>query len=362
VRPTNVLIILERGRGLNSWLERLDRGEVTETVPYGYRSNSPDWELAFSTDEPELAVARLFRRAALRVLGFDLVHVWRHRSEARASDIVWTHTEHVHLAYTFLRIFLKGLPPALAQSIWIPAELPHTNPARRALYTWLLSRSDIHVVQSRLNSELLELVTPHNEVSLVLFGISPQAFEQIGPVRNIGGRRLRVLGVGNDRHRDWDLLVDAGRLLQDEAEFRILTRAQPSRSLPSNLVQAPARELSDLRDAYEWADVVCLPLLDNQHASGITVALEAVYSGRPLLMTNAGGLDSYFPGFLKFALRPGSSADEWAAAIRELRANYTDRAPEMVTAARSDADTLRLDSDGYSQRLIDVSRRILERK
>lgn len=362
MQTRRVLALLERGRGIDSWSERFEQGEVSERVPYGYQSGSDQWTIAFSTDQKETGLARFVRRAALRLFGFDLVHVWRHRQAARDSDVIWTHTEHVHLAYTLLRVFVRDLPPALSQSIWLPADLPRLGIIKRKLFTWLLSRSDVHVVQSELNARLLESIAPGRLTKLVLFGVSSDIFVRVKPGRRSVQPKMRILGVGNDRHRNWDLLAEAADQLMDIAEFRILTRTEPARPLPANVTQSPAANLEQLIGAYEWADLVCLPLLDNQHASGITVALETVYAGRPLLMTDAGGLDAYFPEFRKYALPADSSAVDWAMVIRKLYDEWESSGPAMRAAAERDVSKHRLDSAGYSSRLLEVSRELLDER
>jgi glycosyltransferase involved in cell wall biosynthesis len=59
---------------------------------------------------------------------------------------------------------------------------------------------------------------------------------------------------------------------------------------------APASGLAKQRELYDWADLVVVPLRPNFHASGITVVLEAVALGKPLVVTDAGGLKDYFSG------------------------------------------------------------------
>ncbi|WP_443798338.1 glycosyltransferase, partial [Burkholderia gladioli] len=43
------------------------------------------------------------------------------------------------------------------------------------------------------------------------------------------------------------------------------------------------------------ADVIVVPLRPNHHASGITVMLEAAAVGKPMIVSDVGGLRDYFP-------------------------------------------------------------------
>jgi glycosyltransferase involved in cell wall biosynthesis len=354
-----VFILLEHGRGLRTWRDRYARGEVSEEVPYGYQISDPDWTVEFSQDMEESRWASMTRRLLSRLLGFDVVHVWRNRSGAKSASVVWTHTEHSHLGYSLLRRFDRSLPPALCQSIWIPEEFAKKTVLKRMFLRWLLSQGAINIVQSRENERLLNRIIPGREVVFVPFGISPDAFEAIPDGTGIPHVPLRVLGIGNDRHRNWELLYGAADRLGTFAEFRVLTKMAPSTAVPPTVKQYRAKSLRDVTDAYAWADVVCLPLKKNMHASGITVALESVFARRPLIMTNVGGLDAHLPHFAATALPEGATEDDWANSIQDLGANYIERSRALLKLATEDVALGRLDSKGYSDRLLDVSKALI---
>ena len=62
----------------------------------------------------------------------------------------------------------------------------------------------------------------------------------------------------------------------------------------SNIEIGRARSQDELLAAFREATLVCVPLLPNLHASGITVIQEAVLAGAPVVATDTGGLDAYF--------------------------------------------------------------------
>ena len=355
----HVLVLMDYGRGLKTWKNRKARNQVSESVPYGYRSSNSDWQIEFSEDANENWFMNRSRRLLSRILGFDLVHVWRHRRQAGRADIVWTHTEQIHLAYTALSQLVRRMAPAIAQSVWLPEELAAKPPHRALLKRWLLKRSTINVSLSPSNRELLEQLAPSTDPTFVAFGISPDPFEGIpNPVREPEAR-LKVLGLGNDRHRDWDTLVAAARLLQPSAEFLILSGTPSSEPLPENVRQRRATSFEDVREAYLWADIVCLPLAQNAHASGVTVALEAIFANRPLLVNNVGGLDAYFPHLSPMFMPADATPREWAARLASIHDGYDELASLLKKAALLDVRENELSSEGYSRRLITLSKRIL---
>ncbi|MCK5956839.1 glycosyltransferase family 4 protein, partial [Klebsiella pneumoniae] len=128
---------------------------------------------------------------------------------------------------------------------------------------------------------------------------------------------IRVLAPGNDRHRDWSLLREVARRNPD-FEVVVMSRRRAARQLvtpdvPNFSVRVPGGT-KDLIQGYDRADVVAVPLRQNMHASGITVALESVYSGRPLAITGVGGVTDYLQDAAAYA-QPGDP-DSLAEAIR----------------------------------------------
>jgi len=54
-------------------------------------------------------------------------------------------------------------------------------------------------------------------------------------------------------------------------------------------------ELEDqVRELYDWADILVISLKPNLHVSGITVIFESIICGVPTICTDTGGLRAYF--------------------------------------------------------------------
>jgi glycosyltransferase involved in cell wall biosynthesis len=272
---------------------------MLSATPYGYHFAADACDLDYSVDHGEGRLASLLRRAMLKTLGFNLLHAWHNRRALFAADVVWTHTEHEHLAAALLLRLSRRRerPLLLAQSIWLADGWPKFPGWKRRLYRWLMIRADALTVHSELNRQVLQSLLPEQPVEQVYFGIEtellPRARVRTGG--EIAGRPLRVLALGNDRHRDWRTLKLAlGNV--DGVEVRLITLALPAEFTAgvANFDLRPPRVPTDIPDAYAWADLLVVPLIHNLHASGITVVLEGVALGVPVLCSDAGGLSGYF--------------------------------------------------------------------
>lgn len=299
-RDISVFVHLAHGFGRGAWKARMDAGSIlgiNHDDPYGYRqANDMGCIISQSEDRPERLPGRLIRLGLRKILGFDLLHAWRNRHGILSSEVVWTHTESQSLAVLALfRIFGRTKKTRLiAQTIWLADDWNSYSAPRRSLYRGLLRRADVLTVHS--NSALREMkrIFPDTRSELVRYGIrADQAFDR--PFRPMN-HPIRVLALGNDRHRDWPTLVAALRGCA-VMEARIITRADVARLVAGieNVTVAQPANNRALKEMYSWADVVVVPLTENLHASGITVIQEAVLFGVPVVCSDCGDLRSYFP-------------------------------------------------------------------
>ena len=155
----------------------------------------------------------------------------------------------------------------------------------------LLGRQSVEITLSPENAGISAEAVPGRRVAFVPFGT------RVGP-RTIGtepaATRPVVLAPGNDIHRDWTLLRDAAVRLP-EIGFRVATRRAAALALdwPPN-AEVGAATVAELTELYGRCSAVAVPLRRNSHASGVTVCLEALGAGLPLVVTNTGGIAAYF--------------------------------------------------------------------
>jgi glycosyltransferase involved in cell wall biosynthesis len=266
---------------------------------YGYHhAESEEFALTYSQDTGESRPVRLARRALKALLGFDLIHALRNRGAILRSDVIWTHTEAEHLAVALV-LLLAGrrgkTPLLLAQSVWLFDKWLGYGLLRRWAYRKLLARADVLTTLSRDNAELCRRYLQRDAIH-VYYGLNMADFPLNEPQEWQPHAPVRIAAIGNDRDRDWESLIEA---FGNDARYtvRLATRRTIPKSLHASNVQiAPAAGLAKQRELYDWADLVVVPLRPNFHASGITVVLEAAALGKPLVVTDVGGLKDYFSG------------------------------------------------------------------
>jgi glycosyltransferase involved in cell wall biosynthesis len=345
-----VAVIMRYGLNREAWRRRFEAGEVVDAAPYGYQLADERFALDWSVDHRENVVAGWWRGAVRHALGFDLVHVWRNRRLLQDADAVWTHTEREHLAVAAI----KALRPrryrfrSIAQSVWLWDLWPTLSRPRKALFRRLLRRHDIELVLSRVNRDDSRAAVPGRTVVRVPFGT------HLATPRTAGARAVtpRVLVVGNDRHRDWNLMAQVATLLPD-VDFDVITRADAVRALPwpANTEVRGVTQTEILTNAYSEASLVAVPLLPNRHASGCTVAIEGISAGLPVVASDTGGIDEYVTGSTSTLVAVGD-AEAFAAAIRGHLA--ADEEPDATVAARRG-----LSEHDYIDRLVSVTRSLL---
>jgi glycosyltransferase involved in cell wall biosynthesis len=169
-----------------------------------------------------------------------------------------------------------------------------------------------------------------------------------------------VVAIGNDGHRDWETLVAAAPHIS--APVRIFTRHTRPLSLPENVTWERAdwyeRVLSDeeVRDLYRRAAVVVVPTKDVPQPSGQSVTLQAMASGRPVVLSRTRGL--WAPDELRddeniMLVTPGDPR-ELAHSVRLLLDDER-RAKALATAGRESVLS-NATVDRYAERLLEMCR------
>lgn len=359
-----VHVHLNYGASEARWRRMFDEGRmigINERDPYGYRRAEPlVTSMTSSIEHDEGRLAKLARLGIRWALGFDFVHAWRNRAAIRAADVVWTHTESQHLAISQLFAAQGGRredrPKLLAQSVWLMDRWGGFSGLRRAYYRRLMRQADVLTVHSRLNLAMLKKEMPQARCQMVPFGIN--ATEMHPPVRDTSNRPPRIIAVGNDVHRDWPTLI-AAVAAHPEWHLRIVSTKCPptlAEGIP-NVEIAGVSTNDDLKALYADATLAIVPLVPNNHASGITALQEAALAGIPMVASDVGGLRDYFDDSQVAYARSGDSED-LARVIGALLGD-PDRRYNQACAAQARMGPEGLSSEAFARRHVEISRELL---
>ena len=152
---------------------------------------------------------------------------------------------------------------------------------RRLDAAWVLSTGQLE--------PLADLLGPGVAVHHVRFGIDTDFFHpQPYPSQPC------VLSIGNDRDRDVESLYAAlAVVLRARPKTRVVVQSKSSATPPDGVEVLEQVSHVRLRQLYGEASVVTMMTRPNRHVSGMTVALEAAATGRPVVMTATEGLEDY---------------------------------------------------------------------
>ncbi|MEA9986518.1 glycosyltransferase family 4 protein [Subtercola sp. RTI3] len=133
-----------------------------------------------------------------------------------------------------------------------------------------------------------------------------------------------VVSAGGDRDRDMATLFEALEIVHvDNPGSEIIVQSSSNIEPPQGVTVIPRLSHSDLRQLYRRATVVAIATRHNNHASGMTVGLEAAATGRPVVATRTPGMNEYVANEATGLLvQPGDSKG-FADSITHLLRNPT---------------------------------------
>jgi glycosyltransferase involved in cell wall biosynthesis len=254
-----------------TWEQSHARGEVPSVWPYGLDALREHAAVDLVDLAPPGRVARARARFAMGPRPVDgLALTW---DENTAYRMQTTHPR---------SRFATGV-------IWL-TDMAETGDAPTRMIT-MLGRAEVAWVLSEAQVEPLRnmLRTGSTRVFAVPFGID-SAFFAPKPYP----ARPRIVSVGNDRDRDPATLFAAlARVLAIRPETEVVVQTRSELAPPEGVQVVRHMPHAELRDLYVTASVVVVPTRPNLHASGMTVALEALATARPVVATDTPGMHQY---------------------------------------------------------------------
>jgi hypothetical protein len=359
--PIKIFVHLAHNKDAEKWRAAKRSGTLVgfnDETPYGYGlAEAMGCRIAYSRSDRERPLGKLARFAVRAAAGFDLVHAWRQRNAMANAEVVWTHTESQYLAVSTVLLMTRTRSKLLGQTVWLMDQWASLNPLRRALYRVLIRRVDVLTFHSPANLAIASALFPDKRTVLVRFGIATDI--RIAP-RERPATPIRVLAIGNDRDRDWPTLI-AAMGDQPDMSLLILSGAVSPRLARGarNVEIRRARTQAELMQGFGEATLVCVPLRPNVHASGITVIQEAALAGVPIVATDVGGLDAYFPPD-EVRYVPVGDVEALRQAILSMAANPADACAQARRAQRRMVEGA-LGAEAYIRSHIELTREVLRR-
>jgi len=313
------------------WEVRHGQGLVPDRLPYGL-DRMADFGVEVRV-RPSPRVSRLARLAArgLRwtTRGLEWPDLLRDHTLRRGADVVCCWDERAG-TLAALRSRLPGEPPVATGVVWLTdldlGRSLRTHGAVRALQ----AAAAVYVNAPAQLDVLRSWGFPGERLHFIPMGVDADFWRTQGRPRTAG----LVLGVGNDRHRDHELLIEGiRRLWARRGDVRLELVTHHRVNVPA--VLGDRRSFCDhvaLRELYGRASVVALALKPNVHLSGLTVLLEAMACRVPVVATETPGMREYVRDGETGLLVP-RDPDAIAEAVGRLLQD-PDRAREMGEAGR----------------------------
>jgi len=314
-----LLVAFPEGRGVARWHERHRESPVPGEWPYGLeRLRSGEWEV----EARDLPAPTRWQRGLMR-LGLPAAR----RSTAAEVALSWDEVTATHL--------LAGAPAARLFSgvIWATDQLvgggsgPALTRQRRVLRSldglWCLSRPQVDVVRDWIG-------TDGPPVHFLPFGIDERFYSPSAPPPEVP----RVVSVGGDRDRDPETLFAALEMVRgSRPDVECIVQSRSTLPPPAGVQKIDFIPHARARDLYASASVVAVATRPNLHASGMTVALEGMSVGRPVVACATPGMDDYVRDGVTGFLVPPREPEEMARAVLAL-VEDRERAAAMGQAAR----------------------------
>lgn len=271
-RISQTNLYFREGRIAGGWQERHERGEVPGAWPYGLEGLA-DRLSASLAYVPPVSRKRLYTQRALGLVSR------RSRERTISWDEMIGHDVAVMRKPAQLFSGVIWLTDQASRGMDVSAKV---KALRRADALWVLSRAQIEPLKALLGDGAPRVEFLKFGIDAEFFGLRPWP------------ERARIVSAGGDRDRDIKALFEALDLVhkaRPDVELTVQTKVDVP--APDGVSTIPHLPHLKLRDFYASATAVAIATQPNIHVSGMTVSLEAMATGRPVVITESPGMDDY---------------------------------------------------------------------
>jgi glycosyltransferase involved in cell wall biosynthesis len=335
-RTLQAFLPLAPGLSAHDWRIRNSKNEVPDVTPYGLHKMErygvvPEFaERTFS--RPFDFLSRLARRSSGGLNIVEALSDARYRYHT-SFDVVLSYDEWNGIPATLAR---SSAFPRVVMGVHFLGERAQTPHVLRVAASMAIPRAAAIFTHTSTMADILksEWGVPSDRLTVVPFGIDTDFYE-IQSQPDIPGV---VVSAGEDVLRDHALLIDAvSRVKQKNRNVWLELATGMKADVGPGLGRVHKERLyGRMRDLYQRASVVAVAVHPtDSRASGSTVVLEGMASGRPVVATANPALSEFVKDGVTGILVPPGDVDAMADAIAGLLAD-PDRAAEMGKAAAMD--------------------------
>jgi glycosyltransferase involved in cell wall biosynthesis len=241
-----------------------------------------------------MSAGRALKWALERAGGYggDFATVLGSLRRANSADVVFSTVDTVGIPLMLVRRAGRLRPPLVYVAIGLPERLAKLRSERmRRLYASALGACSSVIAYSQHEAdELRSWLARYGfspPVAFVPFGVDPAAFNPRPDPATVD-----VVSVGNDPHRDYELLLRVASRVPD-VSFRIVTSRDHRRGLaspPENVALETDIPFEEMRRRLVEARVVALPVRENSYSGATTVLLQAMALGKPVVVTRTNAI------------------------------------------------------------------------
>lgn len=315
-KPIRVKVFLNNlAPKLEEWNKRWEEGYSNDPFPYGFNwANSPEVKVEYIGTK-NISNKLLYKLYQLFVLPFKLF----------GADIVWTHYDIDAFLIAFLRkipILNLFLPKQLSCFIWLIDRSKDFSEKRLQFTRWLIKNIDYIVYLAPTEREYF-INTFHfsaDKQQFIPFAINTECYEKGEREQVTGIDFPYLLSVGNDVHRDIDLLIEIANELEGKIKVVFASNNPEFKEKAktcSNLYVVTGN-LKQIRWLYEQCLFAILPLKYNEHVSGCTTILEAGAIKKTIIVTEIPGIEAYLQDGVTGLLTREGNLQEFIEKINSL--------------------------------------------